>query len=216
MVGTGQGDDILFGLDLDGVWYNFCKTANWMLRRRIEEKGARPPECLYRPWNYWSEPIENTNPADWEWLWTDGVKKGLFRYGHVIEGAIEGVQELCEIGRVAVVTHRPAAAVHDTLAWLAFMGDKAPLSGVVFQSNGEKKSEVTPRPDVYIDDATHVARDILDNTDSQVILFDSPENQDFDPQQYPWASARHRRVVRARDWPAVVKIAKQIKEARHG
>src|SRR5438093_1066807 len=78
------------------------------------------------------------------------IRLGLFRYGHVVRGAVKGVRELAEIGDVVAVTSRPQNAVEDTLAWLLFM--KLPLSGVHILSRGEKKSSVRPTCDVYIDD----------------------------------------------------------------
>lgn len=203
--------DFLFGLDLDGVCYQFEKTARYMLRKRISDRGVNPPAELSvasRGWNAIRDVLENADlAADWEWLWAEAVGQGLFRYGHVVTGAIEGVQALNELGEVVVVTHRPKAAVHDTLTWLSFMFDKAPLAGVHIQSNGQKKSEVNPRPAIYIDDATHVADDIISNTSSSVILFDQPWNQDF--------GLLSPRLYRAVGWQEVIKIATMLKEAKY-
>lgn len=187
--------DLLIGLDLDGVCYKWDETARYMLRQRIMAKGANPPAELFFPSQTYNSIQEIVSPGDWKWLWTGAISEGLYRYGHVVNGAIEGVRELNLLGDVVVITHRPQAAVHDTLAWLTFMFDKAPLTGVVIQSNGQGKSAVTPTPDIYIDDMPHVANDILLNTASQMVLFDQPWNQGFEP------SAR---LVRAKGWRDVV------------
>lgn len=199
--------DFLFSLDLDGVAYEWDKTARYMLRRRISARGENPPPQLSVASNHWNAIQEVVSTSDWEWLWTGAIKDGLYRYGHVVTGAIEGVQALNNLGDVVAVTHRPKAAVHDTLTWLSFMFDKAPLAGVHIQSNGQKKSEVVPRPDAYIDDAIHVAKDILLHTDSSVILFDTPENQD---------APLSVKLYRAVGWQEVVKIATMLKEAKYG
>lgn len=198
--------DFLFGLDLDGVAYEWEKTARYMLRERIRTRGETPPPELSVASSGWNSIQQIVSREDWDWLWTGAIKNGLYRYGHVVTGAIEGVRALNNLGDVIAITHRPKAAVHDTLTWLSFMFDKAPLAGVVIQSNGQKKSEVKPRPDVYIDDAVHVANDVLLNTWSQVILFDQPWNQEAGP-------AMH--LYRAVGWDEVVKIATMLKEAKY-
>jgi 5'(3')-deoxyribonucleotidase len=195
----------IIGLDLDGVCYDFMRTANYMLRRRISARHSAVPEVLTRPWRYWDEPIDYTPPDDWKWLWTDGVKDGLFRYGNIITGAIEGVQALNDLGDVIAITARPKEAVHDTLVWLATMFDKAPLSGLVIQSFGQKKSEVIPPPGVYVDDALHNAMEILDNTSASVVLYDAPYNRN--------TTEDSSRLVRAHGWREVVEAVWKIKEA---
>lgn len=196
----------IIGLDLDGVCYHFDRTARYMLRRRISDRCDPVPIELYEPSKYWDALKDVVPKEDWKWLWSDGVKQGLFRYGHVVGGSIEGVQALNDLGDVIAVTSRPKEAVHDTLVWLSTMFDKAPLSGIVIQSFGQKKSEVSPAPDVYVDDAPHNADDILANTSSSVILYSAPHNQDY-----------HRgtpRVIRARGWDEVVEAVTLIKKER--
>jgi hypothetical protein len=75
------------------------------------------------------------------------------------------------------------------------MFDRVPLSGVVIQFNGQRKSQVFPKPHVYIDDAPHVAKDVLENTDAHVVLYDSSLNQDVE--EGP-------RLRRAKGWRDVV------------
>lgn len=196
-------DNFLIGLDLDGVCYHYDRTARYMLRRRIFDRGEVVPEELKVPSTYWNSIQGHVSDEDWDWLWSDGVKAGLFRYGHVVGGSIEGVQELSNLGDVIAITARPKEAVHDTLVWLSTMFDKAPLSGLVIQSFGQRKSEVRPVPHVYIDDAVHNSNDILCNTNATVVLYDDPQNYG-----YP----ESRRVIRARGWREVVDIVAKLRE----
>lgn len=198
--------NFIIGLDLDGVCYHFDRTARYMLRRRIFDRGEAVPAELYHPSPGWNSIEEWVSPADWDWLWSEGVEAGLFRYGHVVGGSIEGVQALSQLGDVVAITARPMAAVHDTLVWISTMFDKAPLSGIVIQSFGQKKSEVNPTPDVYIDDALHNAEDILRNTLSTVVLYDAPHNN-YAPETD--------RLVRAKGWDDVVRIVTEIREAAY-
>lgn len=195
------------GLDLDGVCYQWSATAQYMLREHIQERGEVPPPELYQVPKYWDW-IENYTPAeDWAWLWSSAIEEGLYRYGHVVKGAIEGAQAISQLGETTVITARPKAAVHDTMAWLELMFNRVPLAGVVIQSDGQKKSEV-PGIDIYIDDAKHNLEELLDNTDATVIQYVQPWNADFVPKN-GLQGVRH---VRARDWGEVVSIVKTLKE----
>src|SRR5688572_21456774 len=155
------------GLDLDGVVYNWDKTARYMLRTmrgypkhdprcgEDEEfdlvikprKGAYPEyPCsgcapLAYPAKHWDYIKDNVKPEDEDWLWRDGVKLGLFRYGHLYSGAIEGVRELATIGDIVVITKRPKSAVQDTLDWLSYL--KLPFAEIhMLHEPGAKKSAV--------------------------------------------------------------------------
>jgi 5'(3')-deoxyribonucleotidase len=206
----------LIGLDLDGVCYQYEKTARYMIRRRMEDRGETPPYELSEPSQSWNWIREYAPAKDWDWLWAHGTAAGLYRYGHVVSGSIEGVQALNELGDVVVITARPKDAVHDTMVWLSTMFDKAPLSGLVIQSgNGQKKSDVQPAPDVFIDDAKHNADDLLRNTSSHVVLFDQPWNQDYVPWEGPKskrAESRYR-FERASGWREVVSAVRRLAAA---
>lgn len=73
----------------------------------------------------------------------------MFRHGHLYPGSIEAIRRLAQIGDVVIVTHRPASAVPDTLAWLAY--NQFPLRGVHILSNEQSKAGVGPF-DLFIDD----------------------------------------------------------------
>jgi 5'(3')-deoxyribonucleotidase len=139
-------------LDLDGVCYEWEKTARYMLRRKRMLENQPIPLELMRESDSWDAIEHAVTAAEWAWLWSEGVKEGLFRYGHCCRGAIEGVHALSEIGDVIIVTSRPPSAVRDTLAWLTFMFDKTPLAGIHF-TGIESKSAIFA--DVYIDDGAH-------------------------------------------------------------
>jgi 5'(3')-deoxyribonucleotidase len=187
--------DFIIGLDLDEVCYDFMGIANFMLAKRIMARGGNLPPMLFRRWHTWEEPREQLDPADWEWLFTGGIPEGVYRYGHVVKGAIDGARELASLGDVMIITQRPKEAVHDTLAWLTFMFHRVPLADVIIQNNGLGKSAVTPVPDVYVDDNPHVVTDVLQNTKSRVVLFGRPHNVEVQENE---------RVIRARGWRDVV------------
>jgi len=189
------------GLDLDGVVYEWDKTARYMLRevcpvpmtsyvRRLLEEESRS-------WDYVEDCVP---PAAWNWLWSEGVRLGLFRYGHVVRGAINGVRELSRFADIEVITHRPANAVEDTLGWLSFM--KLPLRGVHLLTHQEPKAAVKPAFNLYIEDKPQNCIELADV--GSVIMFGREWNRgyfDFSPS------------MRVEGWPAVVGVARRMLNA---
>ncbi len=204
------------GVDCDGVLYHWERTARYMLRRKLRREGRPSNEALNVPsvrWNYIKDIVE---AEDWKWLWNEGVRDGLFRYGHVIGGSLEGMQALEELGEIVIVTSRPAHAVKDTIAWLGLMCDKVDLRGVHILSSGEPKSSLINAEglDVLIDDGPHNVEDTAQNTSAVAIVYDQPWNRGL------YQSVEHRdtlplediyhNVDRAFDWTDVVRIVEDL------
>lgn len=137
------------GVDIDGVMYQWEKTARYMLREILPDSPYTKDGSLGSESTHWNYIADNVSPEHWKWLWTEGVRLGLFRYGHMHPGTIKAVRELAKLGEVIAITHRPKDAVEDTLAWLSF--NKLPLSGIHILTNQEPKTSVQ-RCDYYIDD----------------------------------------------------------------
>ena len=186
------------GIDLDGVLYEWSKTARYMLREYKGYSRSGPMGAESTSWEYIKEHIE---PKDWDWLWKEGVELGLFRYGHVVTGAQSGVRALREASHtVEVVTHRPSSSVPDTIAWLGLF--QKPEAGVVFDgihilTNGERKSSVGT--DVLIDDKPSNIEDVVGHG-KRAILFDREWNQ----------GAKPAGSVRAYGWEHVVKLVEAM------
>lgn len=160
------------GLDIDGVMYKWDKTARYMLRDVLPDSPYK--ELLQQESQGWDWIKENVVPEHWEWLWTEGVRLGLFRYGHLYPGTIQAVRRLAEIGDVVLITHRPKNAVTDTLAWLGLLN--LPLAGVHLLTNQEPKSWVSPHCDVYLDDKPANIYDLAVNTSGTACLMARPWN----------------------------------------
>lgn len=179
-------------IDLDGTTYHFDKTVRYMLKiyRGVELKGETTDWWWIR---------DNAGPENWAWLWDEGIKLGLFRYGHVMKGAIEGINSIARAGHdVEVCTHRPASAVKDTLDWLAYVN--LPFSGVHILSNGESKATVPG--DVLVDDKPENVLEWVDSDEDRwAILFVQPWNSTM-----PY----HPRILRAHDWPHVVELVNDL------
>lgn len=181
-------------IDLDGVCYEFQRTYRYMIR---EYRGVdMPPVCDF--WVQWDSQKQYGKPSDHQWMWTEGVKLGLFRYGHMTTGARRGLQALDEMGHtLMVVTSRPFSAHEDTQAWcdLFFKDIDATLHMV---ARPEEKVEIDW--DIIVDDKPENVRDAM-WAGRKAVLFSQPWNRSFLWWQY---GAR-----RASDWNDVVRIIEE-------
>lgn len=175
-----------FGIDIDGVCYQWSKTARYMLREVLPDSPYTKDGPLGQESTSWNYIQENVAPAHWKWLWSEGIRLGLYRHGHLCPGAVEGIRWLAEFGDVVIITHRPKAAVDDTLAWLAYQ--RFPLAGIHILTNEEPKSAI--KCDVYLDDKPDNCDDLADNTIGRVFLMSQPWNRGYD----------HARVRTAYGW----------------
>ena len=167
------------GLDIDGVMYRWVKTAMYMLREILPNspyKRLGGPLRDEEQSTYWDYIENNVSGTHWRWLWTEGVRLGLFRYGHLHSGTIKAVRELAEIGDVILLTNRKAKAVEDTLAWVSYL--KLPIMGIHFVPKKLGKSSVLPHCDAYLDDNVDNCVELSRNTAARIIkLMDRPWNR---------------------------------------
>lgn len=161
---------IRFGVDVDGVLYKWEPTVRYLIKRKfgLELKAA----------DHWDALDNQLTNNQKQWLWTAGIKEGMFRHGHVYKGAIDGINSLSTLGDVHLITSRPASAREDTMAWVAF--HRLPVSSVTVLRHGDSKADYPM--DVFIDDGPHNITDVMMNTDAYAVLWDRPWNQQFDPQ----------------------------------
>jgi len=158
-------------VDLDEVCYDFEGASRFLLR---EHFGVTVPS----PSRYWAFTkdylAQQGLPEAWNWLWTEGVKRGLFRHGNLISGAAKGVNDLAAYGDIVVITARPRTAGPDTLGWLSWHG--LPTYEVHILGPHQKKSDVLPYCDLYIDDSMANCFDLQDNTTGKVLCWSRPWN----------------------------------------
>jgi 5'(3')-deoxyribonucleotidase len=187
-----------FGIDVDGVMYQFQKTALYMLNT------MRGYDLKLEEFTYWNQPKDRVKNNDWQWLWSGGVKDGLFRYGHLYKGTIEAIRVLNVLGDVVIITHRPRNAVQDTLDWLAYL--RLPFMETHLLTDGQPKSAI--KCDLYVDDKPENIEDFDHNTDGLALLWDRPWNHDSILELY---SMRARRVE---TWQDVIDYAQQVTAER--
>lgn len=170
-------------LDLDGVCYNYSATACLLLNHY---KGYNLDWKQTSSWGWLQTQVSNN---DWLWLWSAGVREGLFRYGSLYKGAAEGVKELAKMGKLVVVTSRPTTAIQDTLDWLSFM--RFPIAELHILSHGQNKADI--KPDVAIDDGPQNVADYL-NAEIPIIMYVHKYNEHL----------TDKRIWLAPDWKQVV------------
>lgn len=183
-----------FGIDVDGVMYQFQKTALYMLNTM---KGY---DLKLEDFTYWNQPKDHVSNNDWQWLWSGGVKDGLFRYGHLYKGTIEAIRTLNKLGDVVIITHRPSNAIQDTLDWLAYL--RLPFMGTHLLTDGQAKSAI--KCDLYVDDKPENIEDFAMNTTAVSLLWDRPWNASAKLESgfgLPW------RAHRISTWQEVVDFA---------
>ncbi len=161
------------GLDVDGILYKWDLTAGYMLREVLPDSPYTGEPLLMQESESWNHIQQIVAPEHWKWLWTEGVRLGLFRHGHMYKGTIQAVRRLALQGDIVIITHRPKAAVPDTLAWLAYQ--QLPIAEIHILTNGEPKSRV-PNLDVFLDDKPENCTDML-KTGAEVCIWDRPWNQ---------------------------------------
>lgn len=191
------------GVDIDGVLYEWSKTCRYLLREVLPDSPYGRDGPLGRESTNWNYIQDNVSPEHWRWLWTEGVRLGMYRHGHLVHGAVQGVRTLADAGHhIVIISHRPPFAVNDTLAWLSHHG--LPLHGIHLLANEAPKSDVMPRCDAYVDDKPDNVLDLAKNTEARLVaLFDQPWNQDL-------RGAGAHRVRRVHGWPDFVAVVKEF------
>lgn len=175
-------------VDLDGVVYEWQRTYRYMMR---EYRGIDVGK--QEAWDCWDYPDQFTSKEDRKWMWSEGVKLGLFRYGHMTTGSRVGLQALADRGhKFIIATSRPENAVTDTIDWVQLYFKDLPLVGISVLSNGEAKSQVNAS--VLIDDKPENIVEWVE-TGRQALLFDQPWN---------WSTGPIGGARRCRGWREIV------------
>ena len=174
--------------------YEWERTARYMLR---EYRGCKGLESQSTHWNWIQERVL---ADDWDWLWTEGVELGLFRYGHCVAGSIIGLRTLVANGHsILAVTHRPSDAVPDTLAWLAYQ--QIPWTEVHILSNGEPKSSI--KADVLVDDKIENVIEWCHEPHNKAIIYNRAWN-------VKWHGFE---MLRANSWREVIEHVEVLRSA---
>lgn len=173
--------------------YKWSETAKFMLE---DEFGIEVPDQTC--WGTWDKELKKEH---WEWLWSDGIKQGLFRHGHIYKGSIEALNELSKMGDIMIITNRPKASHPDTLDWLAF--HKVPASRVIMLGPGANKADVLPHCNMYLDDKVTNCNQLEIDTDGEILLWERPWSFERDEKLSPRVSVVH-------EWYQVLEHARCI------
>src|SRR6185503_19620874 len=142
------GGSMRIGIDIDGVCYQWSKTARFMLREVLPNSPYTKDGPMGQESTDWRYIPDNVDKKHWNWLWDEGIKLGMFRHGDMYAGTPEALKKLAKMGDLVAITMRPKRAAQDTFDWISY--NRLPFSEVhVLQ--GESKLVVAPC-DYYIDD----------------------------------------------------------------
>jgi 5'(3')-deoxyribonucleotidase len=161
-------------------------------------------------WDSWGVP-----KGAWERIFREGVNQGrIWRYGNLIEGALEGLWELSDAEyHIRIVTHRLnhktdfRVAVESTAAWLD--EQVIPYRSIAIVGEGDPKSNY--KAEVLLDDGPHNITDWLARTWDTAIVFDRPWNQDIDvPVKSRMDNGDIPALHRAIGWPEAVETIRTV------
>ncbi len=169
------------GLDLDGFVYQFDKTAQYMIARRMGYE--RREELAWDHNEYW----RGVPGEQWDWLWLPENSDRLYRHGHLYRGAIEFVAELDEIADITAVTTRPEYTAGVTREWLSFHFPSVYIPLRIMQDKGKA------RVDFLLDDWDKNT-DAIRKAGGKGILLDRPWNQR--ETRYDWRAFSYDDVIR--------------------
>lgn len=171
-----------------GYFYKWESSARFLIEWKFDRKLE-----ISTYWNAIKDKIPNN---EWQWLWTGGIKHGLFRHGHCYRGSIEALKELSGDHEIVIITKRPKAAREDTLAWLAF--HQIPTDEVHIIGPGGLKSHI--ECDLYVDDSEEVNAE-LTMAGLTCILW-----------KRPWNSPDPRYHCLVSSWEEVIEIVRVVGE----
>lgn len=186
-------------IDLDGPCYEFVRTARYMLNTY---GGRELPEVD----SFWHHPYPSQlTKDDWHWLFSEGVKLGLFRYGHMVTGTRVALDQLARDGHMlGIITSRPEQAEQDTRDWVNLFFKDIPLrAGIHFT---EDKHDIPG--DILIDDmwencVAWTERAPLTQVNRASLLFDRPWNHKTGAWGDEYRQS-HQAMYRVRGWKEVV------------
>lgn len=203
------------GLDIDGVIYDWFGAYRYLANHHLAA-GLPPVEQI---WDGSRTDADFLTPDQQKWMWSHGVRFGLFRYGHIIKGAVEALREISASWDIVIITHRPTSwhidvpeesrqkGTKDTMAWLALLAEDVRFVETHIIEKTVPKSSIVC--DAYIDDGVHVMEDLLANTppETLLLLFDQPWNRSV------WAEGW--RPIRIHSWDGVVPLlTKYLSQAK--
>lgn len=169
----------VYGIDLDGVCFNFLEGFTNYLR--AEEGIKIDPNGVTN--YYWTGVDESLKEKIWNVYFHDFCRKGGMRSLSTIPGAAQGLKLLRDMGNeIHFVTSREDYVERDTIESIEErLGIENPSVTIV--PNKVKSPYVNKLGvDVFIDDSPSTLTDLIINTRASVYIMDYPYNKNVDMQ----------------------------------
>jgi len=163
-----------YGIDLDGICFNFLKGFSQWLEDKI---GIQCPKDEEITSYYWYETIDGlSSDVFWEEFDKFG-KAGGYRNLELLPHALDGLNRIYAAGHdILYVTNRPEYALDDTKA--ALLQHEFPYHANIHFAHGAKAPLIREYGvDVFIDDSPRTIAEICANTDARIYCMDYPMNR---------------------------------------
>lgn len=182
---------LFYGIDLDGVLFNFLDPFNDWLSKHL---GVEIHANGITDYSWWKCIDGLTEEEFWAEFDRFG-KSGAYGKMELIPGAKQGLNALSQVFDIAFITARPDYAYDDTVMALkkhfGFGADR------LFMARNCNKSYFVNELGInfFIEDAPHHAIDIVEKSTARVDLMNTPYNQDVN----------HPKIKRVSSWDEILK-----------
>lgn len=181
----------VYGIDLDGVCFDFVTEFSKWLKRELGVDYDDSEIVDY----HWYNCIESIGEKEFFREFHRFGKAGSYATLPLLPGAAQAIKHIRENGhRVWFVTARPIYAKEDTLR--AVSNAFGFTDTVVFSGGKDYKSETVNllNIDVFVEDGPHYAESIAKNTKALVYLMDHPYNK----------KVSHPNIIRVNSWDDIM------------
>jgi len=166
-----------YGIDLDGVCFNFTKAFTAWLKRTCDVEYSHEEITSY----YWHECIDGLSEAT---FWKEFDKFGMqghgYRHLELLPGTVAALDTIIAAGHeIVFITNRPEYARQDTIDAIEEAG--FPKEAKIIFAKGNKAPIIQQLSvDVFIDDSPKTVEQITTGTRATVYCRDAPYNRELD------------------------------------
>lgn len=164
----------LFGIDLDGICFDFSKAFRLWLSDKAGVKYLEDEEVTSY---YWYETVDS---LDKETFWDEFHKfgkSGGYRNLDLLPGAVDGLNAIVAAGHdIVYITNRPQYAYRDTVE--ALKEHNFPCRKELYFAGGAKAPLIRDMGvHCFIDDSPRTVAEICANTQARIYCMDYPFNR---------------------------------------
>lgn len=180
-----------FGIDLDGVCFDFVGAFSKWLKDRLNLSYDDNQITEY----HWYNCVPGLTRDDFFREFHNFGHAGMYGNLDLIPGCVVGIHKMLARGKLWFVTARPDYAKNDTIEAVkrAFGLDERQI---VFSGGKDYKATEVNHLDIdtFVEDGPQYALSIAKNTNAKVYLIDKPYNQNVE----------HSKIIRVKNWDEIL------------